>query len=124
MCPVAKKANWVLECIKKSMASRLLGVILPLYSALVRPPPVLCPVLCSSVQKRQNFWSESCREPHKDDEGAGASPFQGKAETCGCSAGEEKAEKGSHHCLEITKVQESNGWGQALFNGVKWQNKG
>ena len=34
---VAKKANGVLECVKKSMASRVRGVILPLCSALVGP---------------------------------------------------------------------------------------
>jgi len=50
----AQKANSILDCIKKSMASRSREGILPLYSALVRPH-LECHVQLQSPQRRKDM---------------------------------------------------------------------
>ncbi|PKU42453.1 rna-directed dna polymerase from mobile element jockey-like [Limosa lapponica baueri] len=114
----AQKANCILCCIKRSMASRSREVILPPCSGET-PPGILQAALESSTQEGHGpVWTGPV-EGHKNGQRAGAPLLQGQAERAGVvQPGEEKALGRPYGSLPVLKRGLQERWGGTLFEGM------
>lgn len=103
---VARKANGILGCIRKSIPSKLGEVISPDEAI----SGVLCPVLGSPVQEKYGAPG-----PAEGNEATGATLLPGKAEgAVPAWSREEMAERGPHPHLSVPRC-----WSQALPGGAE-----
>ena len=115
----AQKASHILRCIKRSMTSRLREVILPLYSALVRPHLEYCVQLWGPQRKKDmDLLEQVQRRATKMIRGLEHLCYEDRLRVGVVQLGEEKAPGRPYSSLPVPKGGLQESWRGPFYKGM------